>query len=429
MTSTPSWITTAGFLFTATELVSTATALVASGTNISYTLLSGSLPSGLLLSSTGTVYGTPTAVVNTTTNKFVVRATNTLGVADRTFTVDVTGRDDPIWVTPSGFLTVGVHQENYALDKQWVDYQLSATATEAPAGTTIAYYIPNNGGRLPPGLSMDRSGRITGYIDDTLTYDSFISDTGGYDDESYDSYTYDHDRVDPLVVSGATTPGIPKIYRFKVVATDGITNSERTFKIIVASTEILYNTKGNTSATTAMTSTGAIVDPLAIYSLQSMQWLNGTDLGVIRAGNNYQIPVTVYDPAPYVGTITYSIITGSSVVSNLPEGLSLDTEKGYIYGYIPYQPAYTRTYSISVKASKAGVIHFKSNDPNPSLGIADDFPATTNTVNTFVLSVKGEFKDVEQIKNMVVGATGVAAISEALGGGAVAAAIAVFNDL
>ena len=382
MTSIPSWITPAGFLFTATELVSTATALVASGTNVTYTLLSGSLPSGLQLASTGTVYGTPTAVVNTTTNKFVIRATNTSGVADRTFIVDVTGRDNPTWSTAEGFLRVGVNQEEYALDNQWVDYQLSATATEAPAGTTIVYYIPANGGRLPPGLSMDRAGRITGFVDDTLTYDSFISDAGGYDDESYDSYTYDHSAVAPLVVSGATTPGIPKVYRFKVVATDGITNTERTFKILVSSTEILYN---NASA---MASIGVTATTASIYSLQSMQWLNGTDLGVIRAGNNHQIPVTVYDPAPYVGTITYSIITGSSVVSNLPEGLLLDEEKGYIHGYVPYQPAYTRSYSITVKASKEGTIKFNPNNPN--VLIPQNYTTTTNAINTFTLAVKGE---------------------------------------
>ena len=382
MTSIPSWITPSGFLFTATELVSTTTRVVASGTNISYKLLTGSLPSGLSISSTGTIYGAPTAVLNTTTNKFVVRATNILGVADRTFTVDVSGRDNPAWATPAGFLTVGVNSEQYALNDQWVDFQLSATPVEAPAGSTIIYYIPSNAGRLPPGLTMNRSGRITGFIKDTLTYNSQISSTGGYDDESYDSYTYDHDVVSPLIVSGATTPGIPKIYRFRVIATDGVTNTERTFKIMVSSTEILYNT------VTSMTSAGVTVPTNARFSLQSMQWLNGTDLGVIRAGNNHQLPVTIYDPAPYVGTITYSIIQGGSIVSRLPEGLMFDSEKGYIYGYIPYQPAYTRNYSITVQASKTGTIKFNPN--NPGTLTPYNLTTTTTAVNTFTLAVKGE---------------------------------------
>lgn len=362
----PFWVTPAGFLFTATELVSTSTALIAGGRNVSYKLLSGNLPSGLLLSSTGTVYGAPTAVLNTTTNKFVVRASNTLGVTDRTFRIDVTGRDNPTWTTSEGFLTVGVKNEQYALNNQWVDYQLAASPTEAPIGTKIAYYIPTNSGRLPPGLTMDRSGRITGFVKDILTYDSYISDTGGYDDESYDSYTYDHSPIAPLILTGSVSPGIPKIYKFKVVATDGLNNTERTFKIMVSSTEILYFN------VTSMTSAGVTVPPSATLQLQAMQWLNGTDLGVIRAANNEDIPVTVYDPAPYVGTITYSIIAGPSVTTNLPEGLQIDTQRGYIYGYVPYQPAYTRTYTITVNANK----------------IAD--AKILNVANTFTLAVKGE---------------------------------------
>ena len=382
MTSIPSWITPAGFIFTATELVSTATRVIASGTNIAYTLLSGSLPSGLSISSTGTIYGAPTAVINTTTNKFVVRATNTSGVTDRTFTIDVSGRDNPTWSTAEGFLRVGVNNEQYALNNQWVDYQLSANATEAPAGTPIVYYIPANAGRLPPGLTMSRSGRITGYVKDTLTYNSYISSTGGYDDESYDTYTYDHDAISPLVVSGADSAGVPKVYKFRVIATDGIANTERMFKIMVSSTEILYNT------VSSMTSAGVTVPTNARFQLQSMQWLNGTDLGVIRAGNNHELPVTVYDPAPYVGTITYSIITGTSIVSNLPEGMLFDSAKGYIYGYIPYQPAYTRNYTITVQASKTGTIRYNSNDPSEDLPY--NLTTTTNAVNTFTLAIKGE---------------------------------------
>jgi hypothetical protein len=133
-----------------------------------------------------------------------------------------------------------------------------------------------------------------------------------------------------------------------------------------------------------------------------MQWLNGTDLGVIRAGNNHEIPVTVYDPAPYVGTITYSIITGSSVVSNLPEGLLLDTEKGYIYGYVPYQPAYTRSYSITVKASKEGTIHFSPNNLNTLNPY--NYTTTTNSINTFTLAVKGEVEStIEWVSTASIG--------------------------
>ena len=388
MTSIPSWVTPAGFLFTATELVNTATSVVATGTNITYKLLSGSLPSGLSISSTGTIHGAPTAVLNTTSNRFVVRASNTNGVVDRSFIVDVTGRDNPTWSTAEGFLTVGVNNEQYALNNQWIDYQLSATATEAPSGTPIVYYIPTNSGRLPPGLTIDRSGRITGFVKDVLTYNSYISDTGGFDDESYDVYTYDHDPVPPLVLTGAVSPGIPKVYKFRVVATDGINNTERTFKIMVSSMEILaYNAS-------AMTSAGVTI-PSGLSPLQPMQWLIESDLGVVRAANNESIPVTIYDPAPYLGTITYSIVTGTSVTTNLPEGLQLDPRTGYIYGYIPYQPAYTRNYVITVNARKlAGV-------------------AILDIANTFTLAIKGEVESaIEWVSTSSLGSIDLGSTSE-----------------
>lgn len=388
MTSIPSWVTPAGFLFTATELVNTATSVVATGTDITYKLLSGSLPSGLSISSTGTIYGSPNAVLNITSNRFVVRASNAGGVVDRSFIVDVTGRDDPTWTTAEGFLTVGVNSEEYALNNQWVDYQLSATATEAPTGTPVIYYIPSNSGRLPPGLTMDRSGRITGFVKDVLTYNSYISDTGGFDDESYDEYTYDHDPVLPLVLTGAVSPGIPKVYKFRVIATDGINNTERTFKIMVSSMEILaYNAS-------AMISAGVTI-PSGLNALQPMQWLIKSDLGVVRAANNESIPVTIYDPAPYLGTITYSIITGTSVTTNLPEGLQLDAQRGYIYGYIPYQPAYTRNYTLTVNARK-------------STGVT-----TLDIANTFTLAIKGEVESsIEWISTSSLGSIELGLTSE-----------------
>ena len=93
---TPTWITPAGFLFTATELVSTSTAISAQGTTTTYAIISGNLPTGLSLSTTGTISGTPVEVIKTTRNKFVVRATNSGKVVDRTFSIDTEGPTNPI---------------------------------------------------------------------------------------------------------------------------------------------------------------------------------------------------------------------------------------------------------------------------------------------------------------------------------------------
>ena len=80
--TTPTWITAAGFLGTVTELVSTSTIISAQGTDTTYAVISGHLPLGLSLSSTGIIAGTPTEVIKTTRSKFVVRASNSNKVKD-----------------------------------------------------------------------------------------------------------------------------------------------------------------------------------------------------------------------------------------------------------------------------------------------------------------------------------------------------------
>jgi hypothetical protein len=63
--------------------------LSASGTTpITWSIQSGSLPAGLSLSSSGTISGTPTA---TGSSSFTVRATNSVGSATRSFSINITG--------------------------------------------------------------------------------------------------------------------------------------------------------------------------------------------------------------------------------------------------------------------------------------------------------------------------------------------------
>ena len=120
--TTLTWFTPSGFLFTATEAVSTSVSVLATGTSVSYKIISGSLPNGLLLSATGTIYGVPSNVIDLENNKFVVRASSTGTIADRTFSISVAGENDPAWVTPSDFLPVGYNNSYYVFNKQYIKY-------------------------------------------------------------------------------------------------------------------------------------------------------------------------------------------------------------------------------------------------------------------------------------------------------------------
>lgn len=324
-----------------------------------------------------------------TRSRFVIRATTPNGPRDRTFYIDVEGTDDPLWNTSEGYLPVGVFGENYALNNQYVDYQLSATPVESPLGTELKYYIANNDGNLPPGLSLSETGRITGFLKDQLLYDGYISKDGGYDTESYDGYGYDHAGRYAGQTLDDTVTGLPKIYQFKVSVTDGINIVKRVFKILVSSTEILrYNT-------TSMPVD--IVLPNPISSIQPVQWLVSSDLGSIRANNFQDIRVEVYDPAPLVGTLTYTLVEGEDIYSKLPQGLRLDPKVGHIYGYTPYQPAYTHNYTLTINA-------VKENKTTHEL-----FTAT----NTFTLALRGEVESyIEWVSDSDLGSIDTGVTSE-----------------
>lgn len=355
-------------VFTLTEGIFVSRPISTPIVGTAYSVISGKLPPGLSLTQDGILSGSPDTVVDVTRSRFVVRAKNSELLVDTTFNIDITGADDPAWSTAEGYLPVGIRGEKYALNNQWVDYNLSAAAVEAPVETAISYYIADGAGRLPPGLKLDPAGKISGFIKDKLTFDSDISLDGGYDTESYDGYSYDHSAGFIGTASDLTITGLPKIYQFRVTATDGVNKKERLFKIVVASTDILqYNSTSMPIDIVISTATSYIQYP---------QWINGSDLGTIRANNNQILDVTAYDGAPLVGTITYTIVNGQSISTQLPEGLYLSSSNGYIHGFVPYQPAYSRKYSLTINATK------NNKTTNQSV----------TATNTFTLTVKGDIE-------------------------------------
>lgn len=395
MNSGPIWITTSGFLFTATELLSTSTTVVASGTNVTYRLISGQLPSGMTVSTTGTIFGIPAAVLDTTDYDFVIRATDTSGIADRYFNLRITGSQPPVWSTSSGYsstvdyntstayLKLGPTGENFTLNKQYVNYQFTATATTAPSDTKIRYYISENGGILPPGLLLSQDGVLSGFMNDDLVFDGTEPDTGGYDEEAYDKYTYD------FGLSTLDSVGVPKIYQFKVTASDGIRTSDRFFKILVVSPEMIRNPsliQMNLETNLITTNSNYVPPP---------QFVNGTDLGVARAENNETFDVSAYNGYPFLGYILYTTVDGGDRYSRIPDFLKLEPNQGKIYGYIPYQPAYTENYQITVNAIR----YYNT--------------ATVTATNTFTLAIKGEVESsIEWVSSSTLGTIIAGRISE-----------------
>lgn len=142
----PTWITSSGNLSAFSKNISYSTTLSATddGT-VAYSIVSGSLPTGLSLnSSTGVILGTPSG---STSQTFTIRATDDSGnTADREFTIPNTG---PVWST-SGTLSAYGPSSSYSV-------QLSATDDSGVAPT---YSLAS--GSLPSGLSLSSSGLISG---------------------------------------------------------------------------------------------------------------------------------------------------------------------------------------------------------------------------------------------------------------------------
>jgi len=386
------WITPAGFLFTATAAISTAVPVVATGSNVSYYLLSGSLPAGLSFNTaTGIISGTAINVFRDTSTNVCIRITDDTGVKkDRTFSINVSGNTSPIWDTDEGFLPVGDGSKKYALNNQWIDYQL---VTHDLSSSTITYSLID--GDLPPGLSLSESGVISGFIKDKLTFDSL-----GISPQSYDTGKFDAFGYDPVLAFSGNQVVVqlvsqPKNYQFSVKVDDGDLSATRVFNIMVVNEDMFRADGVYLNYDDSIISTNRL-SANSSY-LQVPKFLNGSDLGTVRADNNIDLDVSAYNIDSAVSIMSYEIINGDDISTHLPTGLTLDTVQGRIYGYLPYQPAYTRTYNFTISATK-------SNFQTDSI---------ISVVNTFTLKVAGNvFSSIEWLTDSDLGSIDAGIVSE-----------------
>ena len=304
----PVWITSAGFLGTLTERRPVSLYVQATGTNVTYSIVSGALPTGLrLLSSSGLIVGTPVAVPQDRTSQFVVRASSTTDLVDRTFSLIVDGPDEPLWLTPAGPLSVGLNGEYYGINKEYVDYTIRAETDVLADNNTIKYFIADNDGQLPPGLKLNTAGRIVGFLDDLLKLDTQASVTGGYDEEFYDRYPFDHSAFEITVVDNVKPESISKIYQFYITATDGIISSKRLFSIKVVDPDSLRadNTYLLSDIDSVDASAGYLLAPLW-QSRYGNLLPPVSNLGTIRASKKQVITLHEYDPYQYQGPTVYN---------------------------------------------------------------------------------------------------------------------------
>lgn len=362
------WVTPAGDLGTIPETVTYSLQLAAtSNLPLSFRILAGSLPVGLRMDSNGLITGTPHEVNKETTSKFVIRASTADDIADRTFTITVDGMDAPAWVTPSGFLPIGVLGTEYVLDNSYVNYQLEATDSDTLAGDKLTYRLLPNAGQFPPGLTLTSDGRIVGFTQpipatqfqkalsgyDTTPWDSIPLDhveqlATGFDDYLYDVGTYDYSEVN------TTQKRLNRVYTFSVEVSDGFNSVSRMFKIHVVPDDFLVENNINYQRT-----------PI---------WITEPYLGRIRANNNITILLDVYDPPSLPGLMSYFLVPTNpdNTPSTLPPGLQFDSLTGDLSGSIPKQYPVTTRYEFTVMAVK-----FTNTIANEAYDLIGDWDSTT----------------------------------------------------
>jgi hypothetical protein len=310
------WTTPTGNLGTIQERTRQDIELVATSTSgtVKFTVQAGSLPAGLRLEN-GVIKGTAFEVRNTKTSRFVIRAEDNEEKKDRTFSITVEGPDAPLWITREGLLPVGPNSTFFVLDNDKVDFRLEALDPDIPAGDEIEYYIPWNGGELPPGLSLSSNGRITGFTDpifaieygvssgnfDEQLFDSAPYDLGIRPTNGYDSFTFDEQSFDYF--DAANFPRRQtRFYQFVVAISDGLNETRRSFQIYVVNEDYLR------SDNTIM-QVGTGIFRADNTPIRNPIWITEPDLGFKRANNYVTLFLDVYDPPTLPGTISYRLET------------------------------------------------------------------------------------------------------------------------
>lgn len=208
----PVWSTAAGSLGTFTELQSVSVTVAATDTTdstnspLSYSVVSGSLPPGLSLSSAGIISGTLSSnVITNTTYSFTIAATDGRNTAiTRAFSITINDRD-PIWSTGT---TLPTFTRNVA-------YSTTVAATEDDSGA-ITYSLVS--GSLPTGLSLSSSGVISG-IPTSSTNASFTARATVTASGTTADRTFNMPNTGPVWTTFGTI-GYTNTYSYQLVATD-----------------------------------------------------------------------------------------------------------------------------------------------------------------------------------------------------------------
>ena len=352
------WITKGGNLGTIPENVfyeKGVEAVDSGGATVLYRHLSGTLPPGLQILSTGTIQGIPQATATNAkddsyTYTFAVRASNADGdVSDRSFSVTISGLVAPVLVNTPGKI-------NTIFDGTYYQYTFTATDTES---SVLTYSVAN--GVIPPGLTLNTNGTLSGFPDLIAEYSS--PELTGYDASRLDRYMYDFKRL-----TTATT----QTYKFGIRVSDGINSDVKQYSLQVVSKV------GYTADTDLITSDDTYLTADGDNNYKPVMLTPAGSIGLIREQDHFNFQFTAFEPQ---GDAVGFALTTSQLVAfdqdgevavdgfgnlygvsgagfdttgfdqdeqQLATGLSLNELSGWLSGSAPAQVEPTRVYKFKV---------------------------------------------------------------------------------
>jgi hypothetical protein len=345
----PVWVTPAGSLGTIPEGVFYSTPLVADADNdtVYYQVIAGKLPLGIRVNETGilsgnpqataTIQGVPSDVTRDTTSQFVVRAytvqivggiSMTNRLADRTFSITVAAATAVNWITPAGHIaTYNDGTQVYGLPVLYSNPDVYSAA--------VVRIID---GALPPGLTIDNNGIISGYI-----------------------------------IPDFATHVTQHTYTFTLKVSNGVSNNVRTFSILIFARE-----------TMAADNEYPLPPPNRLYLSADQTFPTGDEtpiqvpvittppgsIGSTRRDNFYAFQFSGFDP--------YNNAFEFVAVTDLPPGLTLDPVTGWLYGYIPDEGVAAADYAFELRVQEVA-------DPTNFSALYEFSLTITGTINSDVV--------------------------------------------
>ena len=311
--------------------------------NVTYKIISGSLPDGLSIRTDGLISGTPSIVSSDLTKKFVVRATDNLGnIRDRTFEIKISGQAQPTFNTSGSLSSL--------LDSEWVEIAIPYT-NPIPDNPVFIRVLQ---GTLPPGLEVNEYGLIRGYPEPPITLVNLaeLTTVATATDGSNNTITVlgtNGFRVNrPITFSGSTFGGISntQVYYVKSV----VNATQITISVIPGGETFILNTDaGFMDVTLPQTSLGQpakrqfnftleLISPLgndsAAYSITVINQNLPTNQGGPGYSPNSRTP-TIYNTRPPVYNIEddqnfgYFVLPPNNEVA-VPGTTYLPTQQAYI---------------------------------------------------------------------------------------------------